>query len=83
MSAKITPRTVSALAAAGSGLLLPISGLLLHLARHTHAPRLEGWHFFMMSHIIISLVFTAAVVVHLVLNRRALKAHFSAVTGGR
>lgn len=82
-TAKPTSRCYAALIAAASGLTLPISGIFLHLARHTQGPHVEGGHLFMMTHIILGVVFATAVVWHLVLNRRALACHLRVVGLGR
>ena len=80
-TAKITTRSCAALVAAVTGITLPLTGLFLHLARHSQGPRNGVGHTFMMLHEVVGVVFVAAVIVHLIFNRRAFVCHCRALTG--
>ena len=72
-------RAFVSLVAAVSGLGLPLTGLFTHLTGTEFlTPRR---HFWMAGHTSLGIVFTAFVVWHVVLNRRALLAHVRGVTG--
>ena len=66
---------VVALAALG----LPLTGLFTHVTGTE--PLSPRHHFWMAAHNSLGIVFTAFVVWHVVLNRRALLAHIRGVTG--
>jgi hypothetical protein len=57
-------RRLAVLAAAVSGVALPVTGLAVHVSDH-----LRGWS---MVHVVVGAVFVLAVGWHIITNRRAL-----------
>jgi len=71
-------RTAMILGATGTGLALPITGLAVHVLRESASGR--GLRVWSVGHRVCGALFTAFVLGHIVINRRAFYRHLEQAT---